>query len=133
MPFCSYLRKKDFAVLWALKGLPDGVLTFKSRTLGSFFKEIHKSAVSISSGRLKRLRVDIFEPGEFILQLNQPHNEVIEMHDFASCFVTIVSFRVITVENPTGATEVVNQRLTLRGIWIDPKLILYERHVRIVS
>ena len=126
MPFCSYLRKKDFAVLGALKGLPAGVLTFKSRTLGSFFKEIHKSAFGVSGRHLKRLRVDLFEPGEFILQLNQTNNEVIATHSFASCFVTIVSFREIAVVNPTGATKVVNQRLTLKGIWIDPKLIRYE-------
>ena len=120
-------------MLGALKGLPAGVLTFKSRTLGSFFKEIHKSAFSVSGRHLKRLRVDLFEPGEFILQLNQTNNEVIATHSFASCFVTIVSFREIAVVNPTGATKVVNQRLTLKGIWIDPKLIRYERHVRIVS
>ena len=70
-------------MLGALKGLPTGVFTFKSRTLGSFFKKIHKSAVSISSGCLKRLRVDIFEPGEFFFQLNQTNNEVIATHSFA--------------------------------------------------
>lgn len=120
-------------MLGALKGLPAGVFAFKSRTLGSFFKEIHKSAFGVSGRHLKRLRVDLFEPGEFFFQLNQTNNEVIATHSFASCFVTIVSFREIAVVNPTGATKVVNQRLTLKGILIDPKLIRYELHVRIVS
>ena len=133
MSFCSYCWKENFAVLMTLKGLSAGVFAFKSRTLGSFLKEIHKSAVSVSSGHLKRLRVDLFEPRVFFLELNQTNNEVIASHGLAGCFVTIIGFREIAVVNPTGATEVVNQRLTLRGVWIDPKLIRYKRHVRIVS
>ena len=109
------------------------MFAFKSGTLSSFFKEIHKSAVGVSGGHLKRLRVDIFEPRVFFLELNQTDNEVIASHGLAGCFVTIISFREIAVVNPTGATEVVDQRLTLRGIWIDPKLIRYKRHIRIVS
>ena len=133
MPFCSYLWKENFAVLWALKGLSAGVFAFKSWTLSSFFKEIHKSTVGVSGGPLKRLRVDIFEPRIVFLQVNQTNNEIVASHGFAGCFVTIVSFREIAVVNPTGATEVVNQRLTLRYVWIDLILIRYNRYNRIVS
>nr|WP_239481623.1 hypothetical protein [Parasutterella secunda] len=47
-------------------------------------------------------------------------------HGLTGLFVTIISLREVTVENPTGATEVVNQRLTLQAVWIDPKLIRYK-------
>ena len=65
--------------------------------------------------------------------MNQADNEIIASHGFTGSFVTIICLGEVTVENPTGATEVVNQGLTLGSTWIDPELIRYEIHDIIVS